>query len=130
MKLRFHNNTLRLRLSQSDVAELEETGMVECRITFTPQQSLVYSVAACPVPEISATINENRVNVLVPRVLAKRWIHSSEVGIEGASPSLNILIEKDFQCLHRESPEDTDSFPNPLAASVSEPSSRAKPPQK
>lgn len=31
MKLRFHGNTLRLRLSQSDVARLAETGRGETR---------------------------------------------------------------------------------------------------
>jgi hypothetical protein len=28
---------------------------------------------------------------------------------------LSILVEKDFKCIHKDS-EDTESFPNPLAA--------------
>jgi hypothetical protein len=36
MKLRFHANTLRLRLSQSEVARLAETGCVEATVTFAP----------------------------------------------------------------------------------------------
>jgi len=62
--------------------------------------------------------------------VAKNWLETDQTGIEAATSSLRILIEKDFQCLHRASAEDADGFPNPLAATVSEPSSQAKPLQK
>jgi hypothetical protein len=42
MKLRFHENSLRLRLSQSEVARLAETGRVENTVSFAPGQVLVY----------------------------------------------------------------------------------------
>lgn len=111
MKLRVHDNSLRLRLSQSDVAQLRETGHVEEKLAL-PGRALIYSVAAAPVSEIEASFEGDRVAVTVPTALARKWIDSDQVGIEGPQ----VLIEKDFQCLHRASSEDADGFPNPLAA--------------
>jgi hypothetical protein len=52
---------------------------------------------------------------------AKDWANSVREGIyydQGVSEDtiLKILIEKDFQCLHKRAGEDeTDNFPNPRA---------------
>jgi hypothetical protein len=115
MKLRLHSNTLRLRLSQSEVSRLAETGRVEESIQFAPGRSLSYVVESGSAPEISATFDGSRVRVLLPANVAKAWIRSDQTGIEGKSDTLHVLVEKDFVCLHRPAPEDADAFPNPLA---------------
>jgi hypothetical protein len=111
MKLRVHDNFLRLRLSQSDVAQLRDEGSVEERLTFSAGQALIYSISTAPVLEVGAGFDGNRLSVVVPTALARTWIDSDQVGIEGPQ----VLIEKDFQCLHRASADDADGFPNPLA---------------
>ena len=115
MKLRLHSGTLRLRLSQSEVAQLAETGRVEDNVTFAPGQVLSYALESGPETSITATLAGNRIRIAVPAATAKHWIESDETGIEG-SDALRVLIEKDFQCLHSVSEEDADSFPNPLAS--------------
>lgn len=115
MKLRFHNDSLRLRLSQSEVAQLKETGHVENCISFAPGRTLVYSIESAPVPQVTAAFEGNHVSVVLPGAQARNWIDSDEAGIEGRNTTLHILVEKDYQCLHRSSEEDQDGFPNPLA---------------
>jgi hypothetical protein len=115
MKLRFHSNSLRLRLSQSDVAVLAGGGSVEETVTFAPGQTLIYLIESGVGEEIAASFENGRIRVTLPRALAKQWVLSDEAGIEGVSGPLRVLVEKDFQCIHREGEEDADAFPNPLA---------------
>jgi hypothetical protein len=115
MKLRFHSETLRLRLSQSEVARLAEFGHIEDRVQFAPGQALWYSLESGDTETVAATFTGDRVHVMLPRAAAAHWIASDDTGIEGSNGTLVIHVEKDFQCLHRDSPEDADSFPNPLA---------------
>ena len=113
MKLRFYNDSLRLRLSQGEVVRLVETGRVEDTLTFTPGRTLSYSLETGPAME--AAFDGQRISIVVPAAAAKHWMESDETGIEGASGPLKVLIEKDFQCLHA-GETDTDAFPNPAAA--------------
>lgn len=113
MKLRLHSNNLRLRLSQSDVARLAETGLVEETIAF-PGRSLTFAIGLQPAAEIAASFEGDRIQVTVPVERGRSWIASDQVGIENPDSSPKVLIEKDFQCLHQNGPEQADAFPNPL----------------
>ena len=115
MKLRFHADTLRLRLSQSDIARLAATGYVEEMIAFAPGRSLSYAIESGNSGSITASFDGERIAVQVPSMVAKAWIESDREGLESSAGPLKILVEKDFQCLHRDGQEDADSFPNPLA---------------
>ncbi|HYK58771.1 MAG TPA: hypothetical protein VEV85_05020 [Bryobacteraceae bacterium] len=64
MKLRLYDDSLRLRLSQSEVAQFERAGRVESTVPFPGGRSLIYSIAAADVTELSATLNDGRVAVL------------------------------------------------------------------
>ena len=112
MKLRFHGDSLRLRLSQAEMARLAETGRVEDTLTFAPGQSLSYSLETGPV--LAVAFDGQRISIVVPAAAAKHWMESNEAGIEGASGPLKVLVEKDFRCLHS-GEEDADAFPNPAA---------------
>src|SRR5271166_4221552 len=103
MKLRFHSNSLRLRLSRSEVARLAETGRVEETIAFAPGKDLSYSIESGPTAAVAAELEGTRIRVLLPAAVAKTWIESDQTGIEGGNETLSVLVEKDFQCLHRES---------------------------
>ena len=117
MKLRFHADSLRLRLSQSEVTQLAQTGSVEETVTFSPGHSLSYTLEKTgTVHSITVSFDADRIRVALPTATATHWIESDEIGIEAATPTLKVLVEKDFQCLHRVA-GDEDAFPNPLAAS-------------
>jgi len=115
MKLRLHAGSLRLRLSQSEVTRLGETGRVEDSVEFSPGSELLYAIETGMASSVTATLENRNIRVIVPTSIAKEWIESDQTGIEASTATLRLLIEKDFQCLHREPEPGEDSFPNPLA---------------
>lgn len=122
MKLRIKGNSVRLRLTQREVAELAATGNVEDRIEFgaEPSQSLTYAVIAESLAEkVSAKFEDGRVSIIIPRAAAEKWAASEENGISAeqdlsTGKTLRIAVEKDFACLTPRAGEDeSDSFPHP-----------------
>src|SRR5215204_2956024 len=122
MKLRISGNSVRLRLTQSDVVEFAKTGIVEDRTEFGGElnQNLSYSVIAERRAEkVSARFENGRISVIIPQDIAQKWSQTEQVGISGAQDlptgkTLRILIEKDFACLTPRAGEDeSDNFPHP-----------------
>jgi hypothetical protein len=122
MKLRIHENSLRLRLTQNEVAQLRLSGRVDAAICFAPDRILSYSVETVPdADRVSAVFDENAIRVAIPPVVAIQWTDSDGVSIHASQPAgakvdLQLLIEKDFQCLHGTADQEPDAYPNPLAA--------------
>lgn len=119
MKLRLHKNSLRLRLSQPEVAQFSKTGYVEDSVEFGPGASLCYVLESCSkITEPQVLYQNGDLRVRVSTAQAKEWSTTDRVEISGDQPlgngkHLAILIEKDFKCLHGAEP-DPDAFPNPL----------------
>ena len=117
MKLRIQGNLLRLRLTQKEVVHLHDHGLIESAIGFPSGRALSYLLASSPdASEVSVNYEGDSVRFVVPRAVATEWAESSEVTIEGSRDScVQILIEKDFQCLHKPAERDPDAYPHPLA---------------
>ncbi len=112
MKLRFHKNSLRFRLSQPEVTELSEQGSLLERFEFPNDGLLSFSLE---LGESEAALFEhNEVRVIAPKEEIASWADSDREGIEFESGPIRIAIEKDFQCLHKAGPADADAFPNPM----------------
>lgn len=122
MKLRIHENSLRLRLTQKEVAQFRDSGRVDAAIHFTPGRMLSYSIESLPdAAEVSADFEDRTIHIFIPAGIARQWTDGDEVGMHtsqatGEGPRLELLIEKDFQCLHRTAEQEPDAYPNPLAA--------------
>ena len=116
MKLRIQGNSLRLRVTQSEVGRLAEQGCVESSIEFGGTGLLNYSlVSSGSADRIMATFDGADIRVTVPSGVMKAWAESDEVGIESPSHARpQVLIEKDFQCLHNAAENAPDAYPNPL----------------
>ena len=121
MKLRFNGNTIRLRLSRSDVQSVKEGKDVIEKVIFgngQPDFQYVLKLSHQST-NIEATCQTNEIAVIVPKHVALDWAESSKVGLyrdpsAKQEATLSITIEKDFQCLHKRPGEDeTDNFPNP-----------------
>jgi hypothetical protein len=78
-KLRIHGDLLRLRLTQKEVAQLQESGLVESAIRFPPGRALNYSVASSfDADEISVDYYYcDSICVVLPRAVATAWAESS-----------------------------------------------------
>jgi len=120
MKLRIYKDSVRLRLSQADIAQFAATGSVRDVIDFAPGAHFSYALeSASFVDRVRASYSAGALRILVPPQLADQWSRSDEVAIRSNGDSPSLLIEKDFKCLHRETDQesdDADAFPNPLAA--------------
>jgi len=121
MKLRLNGNSMRLRLSRSEVANFEATGHIEDAVEFGPLSKFTYAMTAVEDLTINSTYSVSGVQVRVPRHLARDWTSTERVAISGKqalenNKTLEILIEKDFQCIHKSSEANADAYPNPLAS--------------
>jgi hypothetical protein len=122
MKLRLRGNSLRLRLTKSEVDQLARTGTVTEQVRFSPSQLFSYTLRALSeqIP-LRASFDQQTVIVELSKPAVEAWAAADTVGIHGRHPTgdseaLAISIEKDFACLERRSSgEDHDSYPNPLA---------------
>jgi hypothetical protein len=113
MKLRIRGNSLRLRLSQREVTQLEQDGRVEDSIAFGPTK-LTYVLTTSPVAQMGATYEDSRIVVTLPKERAQTWTASEEVGVEHDDGALRILVEKDWSCLKpRDGEDDSDAYPHP-----------------
>lgn len=122
MKLRIRGNSIRLRLTKSEVEDLGKSGKVQDAVTFgaaTPE--FCYELrTAFDDDQVRAKFDANCLSISIPASAAKNWITSEQISIEEMQPivgskSLRILVEKDFACLtERAGEDDTDAFPNPL----------------
>lgn len=121
MKLRIRGDSLRLRLTRSEVQQLRETGSVVETIHFGATK-LEYELCSADVQVPVARFDGNRIQVSLPRAQANAWADGDQVSITAAQAlehgSLALLIEKDFRCLApRVGEDDGDAFPNPDAES-------------
>jgi hypothetical protein len=120
MKLRIHGNSLRLRLSQSEVAQFSKTGFVEDSVQFAPGANFAYTLeSSSSIPALQASYQNGWLRIQVPAAVGTEWFTTDRVGIAADQPleagkHLSILIEKDFQCLHGDVQRDPDAYPNPL----------------
>lgn len=120
MKLRIFGNSIRLRLSQSELENLRLHGVVEDAVSFG-NAALTYKLKTAEVPEPTAAFEQNLIAVYLPEPLARQWATTDEVSIRAEQPlpegeKLKILIEKDFKCLTPRDEDESDNFPNPNSA--------------
>ncbi len=120
MKLRIKGDTLRLRLTQPEVALFAAEGCVEDALHVAPGAALRYRLYADPeATALGAVWNGSLLTVVVPEGWARPWAEGNEVGVEGAQAAgeghtLTLLVEKDFACLH-EARDEPGAFPNPFS---------------
>lgn len=108
MKLRMRGDSIRLRLTKSEVALFGETGHLEEAVPF-PSGELRYVLERSSDTTFTADFIHGTLTVHVPAVVAYPWASTEQVGMEAQCERLTILIEKDFQCAH--GPLDDDAFP-------------------
>ncbi len=118
MKLRIRGNSVRVRLTRTEVAALGAGKTVSQTTAFSPAARLISSVVvSADAKSPAARFIDSQVLVILPEQQVRHWAESDEVSISatqavGADESLALLVEKDFVCLHHPS-ESVDAFPNP-----------------
>ena len=126
MKLRVLDNSIRLRLTRTEVEAVNDGGLVKGRVYFAGSNTFDYVLESSPATvQPEAHISNNVLTVRVPLADIREWASSEQVSIQSDQllddgDHLKILVEKDFQCLApREGEDETDMFPHPQAGTES-----------
>lgn len=119
MKLRIHDDSIRLRLTQSEVGRIAAGLDVESVCRFPDGTRLTYALVVADAPAIVARLGAARVEIVLPRLEATRWATRSAIALRRDphdNDGLEILVEKDFACIEpRDDDAAADLFPNPKA---------------
>lgn len=118
MKIRIKGNSVRFRLTQSEVKQLSETGSIAETTDFGTSE-FSYQVQLNPyIQELRAEFSNNQIVLMLPKSAGKDWYHNDVVGFENdmelsAGNKLHLLLEKDFTCLDNTMEDQSDNYPNP-----------------
>ena len=120
MKLRIRDNSIRLRLTQTEVDTVSSEGMVRARVSLPRGAGLDYVLESSALTEHpSAKFSDGALTVMLPETDVMQWASTEQVSIAAKEAlddgdSLEILVEKDFACLApREGEDESDMFPHP-----------------
>jgi hypothetical protein len=100
MKLWIRGNSLRLRVTKTELAKIAETGKVEDTVRFSSDQRLRYAIEVRPTAAITALFSGTEIVVTLPKARLDLWLRPNEVSVEGSQPIgggkvLQIVLEKD-----------------------------------
>jgi hypothetical protein len=123
LKLRIKENSIRFRITRSELARILEGERLRDRIQFaaTPEAILGYTLGITDQDTpVRVDYARQTVNVGISRDAVNAWAKESEVGVYSTVPisenlGLDVIIEKDFACLDRNDAENADTFSNPHA---------------
>lgn len=116
MKVRLFGDSIRVRLTQSEVTSLADGGEIEVVLP-VPPQALACSIRSMD-DVLSVRHANGRMSIHVPSAECRRWAESTDEGLYGQQGGLRIAVEKDYRCLHKDnSPDNLGTFPNPASAS-------------
>lgn len=118
MKIRIKGNSVRYRLSKSEVAKFSEEGYL-AETTAFPSQILTYALEAkSNIDNLSADFQVNKITLFFPDSEKKIWYEGNRVGYKHSidlpnGESLSLLIEKDFACIDHTDEDQSDNYDNP-----------------
>lgn len=123
MKLRIKGNSIRLRLTQGEVAALASEGKVVEAVEFGDESAprFAYELrASAEIESVRAAFDGGKISVFVPQTQAETWAANNETGVYSApGAKIKIAVEKDFACLApRDGEDESDNFPHPKSGEV------------
>ena len=118
MKLRIKGNSLRIRLTRTEVEKFVNTGYLEEQTSFLENKFTYALQSMNDINEMAASFGQNKISIFVPANLLVDWPQNDVIGFNSNMPltttdSLYILIEKDFICLDETTEDQSDNYENP-----------------
>ena len=116
MKLRFRENSLRLRVNRRELTALASGMALSESVHFPGNSSIRYVLEASTQPSPAASFENGTIRVLAPDHLVRAWASGDSIGIYFDFPvngaQLKVAIEKDLECIDAPADErDPDAFP-------------------
>jgi hypothetical protein len=123
MKLRLKGNSVRLRVTRSELARLQAGERIQETVHFpsgsTPKFAYALEIGSHSLP-VTVTFMDEQIVVSVSQDQLASWSGEHQVGVYASLPVdettvLEVAIEKDFACLDLSDADNIDTFANPLA---------------
>lgn len=120
MKIRIRGNSVRLRLTKSEVDKFHAEGYIEEHTQFGAA-TLTYALKRVADDKMTASFQDNTITMLLPEAQATAWCTTGKIGFDalmdlGSGNELYLLLEKDYKCLDNTDEDQSDNYENPLAA--------------
>lgn len=118
MKIRIKGNSIRVRLTKTEVSKISTVGYLEERTDFG-MNSLIYALAVNDkIDELSASFEANKITIYVPATFIKDWPTNDVITLDtnmhlSNNGSLYLKLEKDFVCLDHTTEDQSDNYENP-----------------
>ena len=119
MKIRIKRNSIRYRLSKTDITHFKIVGVIEESTEFLNETSFHYRLESkAGIENMEASFSGNTICIFVPERMAAEWTNTEVVGFDttmniGDGKELFLLIEKDFVCLDHTLEDQRDNYTNP-----------------
>ena len=98
MKLRIKSNSLRYRLTRTDVDTLAKEGYLEEQVNF-PGNPLTYAIQLTEGEILTSSYIHNKVTISMSHQMIAELSGTDRVGFENIDGQVQLLVEKDFVCL-------------------------------
>lgn len=115
MKIRIKGNSIRYRLTKSEVEKLWKEGCLEEQTGFA-DNTFVYAIETGSDNKLSAGFNDGKIVLHVPRQMIDDLYNTDKVGFDDRSGTVSLLIEKDFACIDNTDEDQSDNYDNPNLA--------------
>jgi len=118
MKIRIKGNSVRIRLSRTEVEQLSTAGYIEDRTDFGTSSFRYALKSKENISGLEATFSLGKITMYVPSGIAKDWAGNETVGYDNnvSLPNgkrLYLLLEKDFKCIDNSNEDQSDNYDNP-----------------
>lgn len=121
MKIRIKGNSIRIRLSRTEVDTLGKEGYLEELTEFGGNVAFRYALHSREgISSLAAGFADATMSMYVPADMVAEWVSTEKVGYShnmdiGDGKQLFLLLEKDFKCIDSSVEEDqSDNYDNPL----------------
>lgn len=118
MKLRIKANSVRIRLTKTEVNKLATESYLQ-EVTVLPGQTFIYAIKSDDnATALTIAFENNILTMMVPKSFAANWHQNDIVGMDAwmqvnEKEKLYLLLEKDFVCLDETAEDQSDNYENP-----------------
>ncbi len=120
MKLRVKGNSIRIRLTRSEVDNFSKNGYLEEKTDFGASAFRYAIKSKEGINGLEASFNLGKITLYVPSAVAKEWAVNETISYNNtiqisADKQFFLLLEKDFKCIDNANEDQSDNYENPNA---------------
>lgn len=118
MKIRIKGNSIRYRLTKTEVETFSKTGSYKETTDFGNTVFTYVLKAKKGIDVLEAAFNKNTITLYLAEEERSGWATSDRIGFSDTmdlpnGKQLSLLLEKDFVCLDETIEDQSDNYPNP-----------------